>query len=52
MSIIDELRTQIRLGKIVFDPPASKTDQLTKELLGENSGAKVTLKLQSLVLGK
>lgn len=49
-SVNDELQEQIDAGKITFDPPASTTERLKKELLRENSGTKVTEKLQKLVL--
>lgn len=50
MSIVDDLKAQIRAGKISFDPPAATSDKLRKELLGENADTKVTGLLQKLVL--
>ncbi|MCB1539781.1 MAG: hypothetical protein KDJ16_15645 [Hyphomicrobiales bacterium] len=46
-SIGDQLQQQITQGKILFD--AGKPN-LKDEILGKNAGAKVTVKLQSLVL--
>jgi hypothetical protein len=40
---VDELKAQIAARKITFD--SSKEDQLKNELLGSNSGTKVTAKL-------
>jgi hypothetical protein len=45
MGVVDELKLQMAVGKIAFD-----SDQQRVELLGENSGTKVTTKLQNLVL--
>jgi hypothetical protein len=50
MSVVDQLKTQIQLGEITFDPPAATSDRLRKELLGENAGTTVTTLLQQLVL--
>jgi hypothetical protein len=50
MSVVDDLREQINTGRIIFDPPAGTSQRLRKELLGENSGTKVTESLQRLVL--
>jgi len=51
MSVVDDLKEQIRARRIVFDPPAATSRRLEKELLGENGGAvKVTESLQRLVL--
>ena len=50
MSVVDDLRTQINAGRIIFDGPQSKTQRLTRELLGQNTGTKVTESLQRLVL--
>lgn len=50
MSVIDDLRSQISSGRITFDPPASKSLKLRRELLGENTGTEVTESLQELVL--
>lgn len=47
MSVVDDLRAQITAGRIIFDPPAAK---LRRELLGENTGKKVTERLQELAL--
>lgn len=47
MSVVDDLRAQIDAGRIIFDPPAAR---LRRELLGENTGKKVTERLQELVL--
>ena len=48
--VVDKLRQLIEAGRIVFDPPKSVSDRLRRELLGQNSGVKVTPKLQELVL--
>jgi hypothetical protein len=46
MSVVDDLKQQIKDKKIIFDKP-----ELEKELLGENAGTtKVTSILQELVL--
>lgn len=50
MSVVDDLRAQISAGRIIFDPPTSTSQRLRSELLGENSGLKVTESLQRLVL--
>lgn len=51
MSVVDDLRAQINAGRIIFDPPTSRSQRLRKELLGENGGSvKVTKSLQELVL--
>lgn len=50
MSAVDELKQQIRVGRIVFDPPPSTSARLRQELLGENNGTQVTPLLQRLVL--
>lgn len=51
MSVVDDLRAQIDAGRIIFDPPATTSRRLRRELLGENDGAvKVTERLQRLVL--
>jgi len=50
MSVVDDLKLQIAAGKITFDPPATTSERLKKELLGENEGTKVTELLQKLVL--
>lgn len=47
MSVVDELKSQITAGRIIFDPPPNK---LKKELLGENDGTKASALLQKLVL--
>lgn len=49
-SVVNELSKQINDGKIIFDSPVSTTERLKKELLGENTGTKVTSTLQALVL--
>ena len=33
MGVIDDLKTQITVGKIIFDPPAATSERLRKELL-------------------
>ena len=50
MSVVEDLRAQISAGRITFDPPATKSARLKRELLGENTGTKVTQSLQELVL--
>jgi len=51
MSVVDHLKAQITAGRIIFDPPASASARLKKELLGENDGEKkVSELLQELVL--
>jgi hypothetical protein len=51
VSVIDDLKEQIRNGAIVFDPPAPTSERLRRELFGTNAGAvKVTADLQRLVL--
>jgi hypothetical protein len=50
MSVVDDLRTQITAGRIIFDPPTTKAKRLRRELLGENTGTQVTESLQRLVL--
>ncbi|MEK6284405.1 MAG: hypothetical protein AABO57_01535 [Acidobacteriota bacterium] len=47
MSVVDELKSQITEGRIIFDPPPNK---LKKQLLGENDGTKASALLQKLVL--
>lgn len=49
-SVTEDLKAQITAGVIRFDPPAATAERLKKELLGENSGTRVTEKLQKLVL--
>lgn len=49
-SVIDDLKSQISAGVITFDPPAATAARLKKELLGENTGTRVTEKLKKLVL--
>jgi hypothetical protein len=49
-SVTDDLKAQITAGVIRFDPPAATAERLKKELLGENTGTRVTEKLQKLVL--
>jgi hypothetical protein len=46
--VIDALKAQIAAGKIIFDGP--NETRLKNQLLGLNTGTKVTRKLQSLVL--
>lgn len=51
MSVIDDLRRRIDDGRIIFDPPATTSRRLERELLGENAGpVRVTERLQRLVL--
>lgn len=51
MSVVDDLSDQIDAGRIVFDNAASgQAARLRRELLGQNSGTKVTLALQTLAL--
>lgn len=50
MSVVDDLKEQIAAGRIIFDPPTATSQQLRRELLGENSGTRVTESLQRLVL--
>lgn len=50
MSVVDDLREQISAGRIIFDPPTATSQRLRRELLGENSGTRVTESLQRLVL--
>lgn len=50
MSVVDDLKSQITAGRIIFDPPASTSARLKKELLGENDGTKASELLQKLVL--
>ncbi len=47
-NVVTDLKAQIAAGKIIFD--AGEEDKLEKELLGQNTGTRVTAKLQSLVL--
>jgi len=46
--VVDELQSQIDKGQITFD--TGKEQKLREELLGKNSGTKVTETLQRLVL--
>lgn len=48
--VTDDLRAQITSGVIRFDPPAATAERLKNELLGGNTGTRVTEKLQKLVL--
>ena len=50
MSVVDDLRTQISAGRIIFDAPPPRRQRLRRELLGQNAGTKVTESLQKLVL--
>ncbi|MFL6283645.1 MAG: hypothetical protein ACJ74Q_10950 [Pyrinomonadaceae bacterium] len=50
MSVVDDLKAQINAGRIIFDPPTTKSQRLRRELLGQNDGTKVTGSLQELVL--
>lgn len=50
MSVVDDLRAQIRDGRIIFDPPEATSRRLREELLGENAGTKVSPLLQALAL--
>lgn len=50
MSVVDELRSQIATGRIIFDSPPARAARLESELLGENAGTRVTTRLQQLVL--
>ena len=50
MSVVDELRTQITAGRIIFDPPPSTSAKLKQQLLGENDGTRTSELLQKLVL--
>lgn len=51
MSVVDDLKQQIKDRRITFDPPPATATRLQEELLGTNAGdKKVTERLQSLVL--
>lgn len=50
MSIVEDLKAQIDAGRITFDPTDASPGRLQRELLGENTGTKVTEKVQKLVL--
>ncbi len=50
LGVTDDLKAQITSGVIKFDPPAATAERLKQELLGENTGTRVTEKLQKLVL--
>ncbi len=48
LTLKEKLEEQINDGKIIFDP--GKEESFKKELLRENTGTKVTVKLQELIL--
>ena len=51
MSVVEDLRARIRAGRIIFDNARpGQGASLRRELLGENTGTKVTERLQVLVL--
>lgn len=50
MAIVDDLKAKINEGRIIFDPTPGQPNKLRDELLGNNSGTKVTEALQRLVL--
>src|SRR3712207_366723 len=51
MSVVDDLRTQIAAGRIIFDNgSAGQAARLCRELLGQNAGTRVTPRLQALAL--
>lgn len=51
MSVVDDLRERIEVGRIIFDNASpGQGARLRRELLGQNAGTKVTRALQALAL--